>query len=264
MEASMTMTRATGRRAPAAMGKITAAALVVLAGVLGYAQTVIGEFIPPIAGIALLALLFAGVVVTGLRWAPLLGTLLFGLLGAFLALGGGEIAFMLSHPGDFGPFSMLALALPVVVVGLVASVWATVQNYRSAERRAPRGTVATLSAIVGIVVGALLVASVAGGSTGAGVSPDTLASLPAVTLDKFEGGTIRVKAGETVALRLENPDPVAHQFDIDELGVHAPMPANEQSLALFRTAAPGTYTFYCTPHYNKATGEGMHGTIVVE
>src|SRR3712207_3713370 len=123
MEASMTMTRATGRRAPAAMGKITAAALVGLAGVLAYAQTVIGEFIPPLAGISLLALAFAGVVAAGWRWAPLLGTLLFGLLGAFLALGAGEIAFLLSHPGDFGPFSMLALALPVVVVGLVASVW---------------------------------------------------------------------------------------------------------------------------------------------
>ncbi len=67
MEASMTMTRATGRRAPAAMGKITAAALVALAGVLGYAQTVIGEFIPPIAGIALLALVFAGVVDTSVE-----------------------------------------------------------------------------------------------------------------------------------------------------------------------------------------------------
>jgi plastocyanin len=264
MEASMAMTRTTGRRAPAAMGKVTAGALAGLAGVLGYAQVIFGGFDPVISGIALLALAFAGIVAAGWRWAPLLGALVFGLLGAFLALGSGELAFMLSHPGDFAPFSLLALALPLVVVGLVASVWATVQNYRSAERKAPRGLTAALAAVVGLVAGALLVASVAGGATGAGVSPETLAGLPAVTIDKFEGGTIRVKAGETVALRLENPDPVAHQFDVDEFGVHAPMPAGEQSLALFKPSAPGTYTFYCTPHYNKATGEGMRGTLIVE
>ena len=98
----------------------------------------------------------------------------------------------------------------------------------------------------------------------ASISPETLAGLPAVTLDKFEGGEIRVKAGETVAFRLENPDPVAHTFTVDELGVNAFMPSGKNSLALFKPTQPGTYTFYCVPHYNKAAGEGMHGTLIVE
>ena len=35
------------------------------------------------------------------------------------------------------------------------------------------------------------------------------------------------------------------------------------SLALFTPTKPGTYTFYCSLHYDKATGEGMQGTLIV-
>ncbi len=72
------------------------------------------------------------------------------------------------------------------------------------------------------------------------------------------------KAGETVALRLENGDSEGHSFDIDQFSVHTPMPSGKTSLALFKPTQPGTYTFYCTPHYNKETGEGMKGTLIVE
>jgi DNA-binding SARP family transcriptional activator len=65
---------------------------------------------------------------------------------------------------------------------------------------------------------------------------------------------LRVRAGETVA----------HGFAIDELGVNAVMPAGAESLALFRPTTPGTYTVYCPPHYDKASGQGMHGTLIVE
>jgi plastocyanin len=42
------------------------------------------------------------------------------------------------------------------------------------------------------------------------------------------------------------------------------MPSGQSSLALFRPTAPGTYTFYCMPHFDKTTGEGMRGTLIVE
>ncbi len=68
--------------------------------------------------------------------------------------------------------------------------------------------------------------------------------------------------GETVALRLENNDAGAHSFDIDELNVHAPMPAGKIALALFTPTTPGSYTFYCgVPGHIEA---GMKGTLVVE
>ncbi len=42
------------------------------------------------------------------------------------------------------------------------------------------------------------------------------------------------------------------------------MPPGETGVALFRADKPGTYTFYCAPHYDKKTGEGMKGTLIVE
>ena len=73
-----------------------------------------------------------------------------------------------------------------------------------------------------------------------------------------------MKAGETVALRLENGDSEGHSFDIDQFGVHAAISPGAASLALFKPTQPGTYTFYCAPHYDKATGQGMQGTLIVE
>jgi hypothetical protein len=55
-----------------------------------------------------------------------------------------------------------------------------------------------------------------------------------------------------------------HSFDVDEFGVHAPIPSGQSSPALFKPEAPGTYTFYCAPHYDKATGRGMKGMLIVE
>jgi plastocyanin len=73
-----------------------------------------------------------------------------------------------------------------------------------------------------------------------------------------------VRAGELVALRLENADQAPHSFDVDELGVHAPIPVGQSGVAIFRPSAPGTYTFYCAPHFDKASGQGMKGTLIVQ
>jgi cytochrome c oxidase subunit 2 len=122
------------------------------------------------------------------------------------------------------------------------------------------------AALVGLAAGAILVAAAAGSSENAGVSEAALAGLPALKTANFvfDQAEIRVKAGETVALRLENGDGVRHSFDVDEFGVHTPIPSGQSSLALFKPEAPGTYTFYCAPHYDKATGEGMKGILIVD
>jgi plastocyanin len=65
-------------------------------------------------------------------------------------------------------------------------------------------------------------------------------------------------------LRLENTDPVTHSFDVDELNVHVVMPHGQTALAVFKPTEPGSYTFYCAPHYDKNTGQGMKGTLIVE
>jgi len=266
MDITLTTQPARGARQPlAALGKLTVAALVGIGAMLGYAQTVFGGFDPMMTGFALLFLVVAGVVAIGWRWAPALGALLSLLLaGGLLAPAIKEIAFSLTHPSDFATFSLLVVLLPLLFIGLASGIAATVQNYRGGARRAPRWLGSALIAIAAAIAGAVLVA--AAPQPGTGVSPEALNGLQAVEIETFDNGTIHVKAAETVALRLENADPIAHAFAVDELGLDAPMRAGKSSLALFKPTKPGTYTFYCSipGHYNKATGEGMTGKLIIE
>ena len=268
MEVSMTGTQIRPRvhKPLAALGKLTVGALIGLGILFGYVQTVFGGFDPMLTGVAVAMLIVAGVVATGWRWAPALGALLgLAIGGGLLIPAAGEIAFALTHPTD-SMFIMMVLLLPLLALAIAGGIGATVQNYRSADRAAPRGLATGLIALGGLVVGAVLIGAIAKPADSVGVSPDVLASLPAVTLDAYNKGEVRVKAGEMVALRLENADGASHSFDVDELNVHALMPGGKSSLALFKPTKPGTYTFYCgiPGHYDKASGEGMHGTLIVE
>ncbi len=49
----------------------------------------------------------------------------------------------------------------------------------------------------------------------------------------------------------------------DEFNVHASMPAGKSNVAIFTPTQPGTYTFYCRPHADKAARTGMVGTLAV-
>lgn len=253
------------RRSLAGLGILTVAALVGTALLLGIILFQVADAVDLLLVVIIaLPLLVAGVVALGWRWAPILGAIVFGLLLLLLVGGvGGEVVYMLTHAG--GPIMPLVLLLiPLVAVGFAASIGAAVQNYRSAERRFPRWAAGALLLVAGLSVGAAAVSAIPQSGDVSGVSAETLAALPSITLKAFDGGTIRVKAGETAAFRMENTDPVAHAFVVDELGVNAPLLAGRNSLALFKPTRPGTYTFYCTPHYNRVTGEGMHGTLIVE
>jgi len=178
----------------------------------------------------------------------------------------------LTHPAVFDHF---VLAVPVVaflVTTVVAGIGATVQHQRSRlrpdstteRRQAPRWLLAFLGALSGLSLGALLVASLAAGTSAGGVSAEALAKLPALTTlpTAFDRTELRAKVGETVALRLSNQDTQSHSFDIDEFTVHALLPYGATSLALFTPSTPGTYTFYCSiPGHREA---GMVGTLIVE
>jgi len=247
-----------------ALDKLTVVGLVGLALALIYLQAAMsGRLIPPLAVFTVISLVVAGVVMVGWRWAPLLGAL----WSIFMVVGTSDnIAYSLTHPAQFRSFVLVVFLLAMALIGVGAGIAATVQNYRGGERRAPTALPVALATLVGVAAGAILVAAVAGSSENAGVSPAALAALPALKTANFafDQAELRVKAGETVALRLENSDTVRHSFDVDEFGIHAPMPSGQRSLALFKPEAPGTYTFYCAPHYDKATGEGMKGILIVD
>ena len=267
METMLAAPRAVSRKPVSALSKLVMATSIVVGFDLVYLMVaLIGEMIPPLAAFAALSFVFAGLIALGFRWAPIPAALVSGLL---LAMDFGPILSAFMNPTVSLPaFILAATLLPAGIVGIVAGIAATIQNYRFAPeaRRAPRGLAYGITALVAVVLGGIAVAAMPTQGTATGVSPETLASLPVVSTANFEFGQkeLRVKAGETVAYNLTNTDGEAHYFEIDELNVHAPMPAGKTGLALFKATTPGTYTFYCSPHVNLETGEGMIGKLIVE
>ncbi len=244
-----------------ALGKLSAAALAGIALIIVYVLVSIFGFAPMPAVFAAVCLAFGGLILTGWRWAPLLGLLPGLILPVMLGIP------QLGDPGSplFLPALLLVACCALAVLGGLA---ATVQNYRhpAGNRPLPRWAPLAAALIAGMVIGAELLALAPRPAPSAGVSPEVLASLPALVGRNFEFDQpeIHVKAGETLALRLENADPEAHSFEIDELNVHARIPVGQTGVTIFKAPQPGTYIFYCKPHYDKATGEGMQGRLIVE
>ncbi len=202
MATSVIETRQRTRTPVAALGKLTAVMLAGVALLLTYLQmAIIGEFVPPLAVFALVALVVAAAITAGWRWVPALGTLVCALL---LAMNSGPMLFQIMHPGDFRSFSFMAVTLPVVVLGILGGIAATVQNYRHAagERRMPRLLPAVLIGVTGVVLGAILVAAIPQQGMNVGITPEAIAGLPTLrTKDfMFSQKELHAKVGETAPI----------------------------------------------------------------
>jgi heme/copper-type cytochrome/quinol oxidase subunit 2 len=196
----------------------------------------------------------------GWRWTPLLGAIMSSLV---VAGNRDAIIYDMTHPENFHLFAYMVVAVALAVIGVVAGISATVQNYRSRERRTPRVMVPTLLVVAALCVGAILVGAIPREAS-AGVNPNMLAGLPPLTSPDFtfDQPKLTAKVGETVALRFENTHVAPHSFDIDELNVHVPAGPGTQNLILFKPTTPGTYTFYCAVPGHRELG--MEGTLVVQ
>ena len=284
-----------GRQPLPALSKWTVATLSAAVVMLIYLQVVIvGQFFPPLGLIlALPALVVAiPIVVTRWRWAPLLGVLYWILL---IAPNLRRIPYDITHPESFDKFAFTVVINALGVVGIVAGVGATVQNYRAptaaetddGRRHVPKWFLTGVWLLAGLCLGALLIGALPRAGETTGVSPEALAALPALEVGgpqlaglrggyQFDPPVLRVKVSEIVALRLENRhDDVGHSFNIDELNIHVSIPARvrisdtglnevsmptgKPSLALFVASTPGTYTFYC-----GLPGHHESGTLIVE
>lgn len=250
------------RRAPlSALTKLTIAALIAFAGIIVFAQVFLGgQFSLEQTIFIVVLLLVAGLIATGWRWAPLLGALL------CVAIMGGGIEVIindLKHPEAFRFFASVLFSVAVTLIGIVAGISATVQNYRSCERRAPRITIPALATVAAFYLGAIGVAAIPR-ERSAGIDPNTLAGLSSIATPgfTFDQTTLNANVGETVALRFQNIHTAPHSFDLDELNVHVPVAPGDQGLILFTPLTPGSYTFYCAVPGHR--GLGMEGTLVVE
>jgi plastocyanin len=217
----------------------------------------------------IISFLVAGIVAIRLRWVPLLGALLCALQ---LVEGSIFLGSMLTEPDSAATFSFAALFFSISIIGMLAGAGATVQSYRAPRSRplvdpaAPAWIFPAILGLSALVLGAILAIAIQPHGVLPSFSPEAVATLPALTAKDylFEQTRISAKVGETVVLRLDNADSTTHHLDIDEFNVHALMPAGKSNVALFKPTHPGTYTFYCHPHADKAAGTGMVGTLVVE
>ena len=217
----------------------------------------------------IISLVVAGITAIRVRWVPALGALLclLQLVEGYMFLGSS-----LTQPDSAATFAFAAIFFAISLVGLVAGVGATVQNYRAPRSRpfvdqpAPGWTYPALLALIALTLGGILSTAIQPHGASTSFSPEALAALPALRAKdyQFDQSKITARVGETVVLRLDNADASTHYFDIDELNVHAIIPAGKSNVALFKPTQPGTYTFYCHPHADKAARTGMVGTLVVE
>lgn len=253
------------RKGLAPLGKLTIAALMAILAIIVATSFILGEGIETFTIVlGAILLVVGGVVATGWRWTPALAGLLSTL---FLLAMGLFLSPSLTNPQD-PDFVLAVLLISLPLLAAISGFGATIQNYRGGDRRIPSWLIFGFTAFGGLVIGVIALSFVIEKPTEVRVSPEVLEGLPAVRIHDFDftNKVVRVKAGEMVALRLDNDDAGLHSFDIDELGVHVPMFREQTSMALFRPTEPGQYTFYCSipGHADLDNKTGMIGTLIVE
>ncbi len=158
------------RRPLAVLGKITIASLLGEALAYFLLLLAIGIFVLPLFIVTLALLAVTGVIATGLRWTPLLGAM----AGLGTMIGGifsqQYFVYHLTHPAEGEPFILAFLICVFAIVSICTGISATVQNYDSTARSAPRWLPLPFTALGGFVLGVVLVtllvqATPAAGST---------------------------------------------------------------------------------------------------
>ena len=258
------------RQPLAALGKLTAVSLLGEAIAYFLLLLAIGTFILPILIVALALLVVVGVVATGVRWTPL-----FGALAGLGTLIGGIFSqqyfiYHLTHPAEGVPFLVAFLICVFAIISICTGISATVQNYNSTARHAPRWLPLPFTALGGFVLGVILVTLLVQATPVAG-STTTVNGEPTVHMgvSNFTQSSVTVPKGSK--LLLIDDGSFLHILRNGQWENNTPHPATEtgapsvQNLRVngntveigpFTTA--GTFHIYCTVH------PGMNLTIIVQ
>ncbi len=258
----------------ATLGKLTAAAL--LGAALAFATLALmillatGTIVQPLVFVGVALLIVAGIVATGIRWTPLLGAL----AGLGTMVGGvftqQYFVYHLMHPAEGGPFLLCLLICAFALVAIWAGIGATVQNYRARARIAPRWLPASLTALGGFVLGAMLVSLLVQAPPVTTVTAQTSGEAAVhMGVSTFVQSSIVISKGSK--LKLIDDGAFTHILSNGQWENNTPHPATEAGapsvqnvqvngntveIGPFNTA--GTFHLYCTIH------PGMNLTVIVQ
>ncbi|HEX6554521.1 MAG TPA: hypothetical protein VF026_17270 [Ktedonobacteraceae bacterium] len=233
---------------------------------------VVGVFLPPVLVFAIVTLIVAGIIVARVRWAPGLGTLV-ALAASTITLAEPVTVSALLHPTvSVGHFGLLVVLFAFALIAIVAGVAATIQNYSSGERRAPRWLSPVLTGIGGIVVGMIVLAAIVGANPASAPTSTTTNGVPAVHMagSNFLTNVVLVPKGSK--LMLVDDDSTEHIIQNgfwDASGT--PHPQAEPGAPVVRNldiksgsveigpfSTAGVFHLYCSIH------KGMNLTVVVQ
>ncbi len=274
MSSASILTHPFARRRLSIFGKTTVVALVILLVLCAVLSLLVHSL--PVFIVAVVTWLVATLIVLGFTWTPLFGIIFNGvLLYAFLFI----IPFPMYHlqhpkdpadPATFPIFIFIAIMLCCMFIGLVASSIALVQNYLPGEHRAPRWYSAALSGMIGMLVGAVLIAALSQ-PTASAATATTVGGQPAVHMgiSNFTQSTVTIAKGSKLVLvddgtfhhnlslgSWQNGQPLTEQQagapPVNNLDING----KNVEIGPFTTA--GSYHIYCSLH------RGMNLTVIVQ
>ena len=221
----------------------------------------VGVIVVPIAILAVISIVIAALVSTGVRWMPALAAL----YGVGIWIGGPTSQpyslYHLTHPQEGGPFIASVLVYMLAIVTIAAGIVATMQNYRGGQRRAPRWTNSFLGVIAGFILGATVVSLlVLPGNTSAAQSNQAAeAGTVHMGIASFSQQTVTISKGST--LKLVDDGNFTHIIANGSWNGSEPRPAREAGAPLVQnvqvsggsiTIGPfttaGTFSIYCIIH----------------
>lgn len=219
-------------------------------------------------------LLVAALILLGIGWLPLLGSLVSAVILWEFA-NEPYVNLHLTNPKElFIFFVIIVLILASSVVSVGAGIAATVQNVRQREqdeRHTPRWFAAALTGMFGVVVGAILIGAMAPANTPASATSTVPSNIPTVHVGSstFDQSSITLQKGSKLLIAdtngsvhiLANGSWVngqpqkTQEADAPTLN-NVMMNGGNVEIGPFTTA--GTYHMYCTVH------PGMNLTIIVQ
>ena len=214
-------------------------------------------------------LVCAGLALTVFRWMPLVLTVLGGMFLYQIARQP-FVTYHLTNPktGGFLEFVLDVLITALVFVAFMASIGAIVQNYRSGDPGAPRWLSATLSGVVGVVIGAILIAAIA--QPGSAADTNYTNGIPTVHMSAGNFDQASVTIAKDAHLLLADDVAVPHiiangswQNGVAHAAKEPGAPTvnnvqvNGKSAEIGPFSTAGIYQLYCTIH----PGMGLSVTV---